>query len=213
MADLKEVTDAWEQAAKDDPLFNILTEPGTEGGRWDHGDFFQRGVDEVAEVMENFGDLFAKRRKVLDFGCGVGRLTQALAGEFDEAVGVDASPEMVRLAAGFNKRRNVSYRTNAKPDLSLFPAKTFDGIYTRIVLQHMPAEYQRGYIEEFMRILSPGGLAVFDSVESGHEHPNTWLSMHPVQPAEIEEWLEGHSIERVLSRDEGIVRNIFAVRP
>ncbi len=42
--------------------------------------------------------------KALDFGCGVGRLTQALADYFNEVAGVDVSPTMVNKALEYNKK-------------------------------------------------------------------------------------------------------------
>jgi SAM-dependent methyltransferase len=43
----------------------------------------------------------------------------------------------------------------------LFHDDFFDFIYTNIVLQHMRPEYSKAYLKEFLRVLSPGGLLVF----------------------------------------------------
>ena len=61
------------------------------GSPWDAKDFFQTGVTEIDRVMEYAATLpvsFARHR-ALDFGCGIGRLTQALASHFSEVHGVD----------------------------------------------------------------------------------------------------------------------------
>ena len=111
----------------------------------------------VAEVAPNL-----PMDRALDFGCGVGRVTRALAVYFKEVRGVDISETMVKLAQQYNQRfNNCSFYHNARTDLSLFPSKSFSFVYSSIVLQHIPPAYSKNYIREFIRILADGGLAVF----------------------------------------------------
>jgi len=98
----------------------------------------------------------------LDFGCGVGRLSQALAQRFDLVHGVDISPAMIELAQQYNQfDERCRYHLNETDDLRLFENQTFDFIYSNITLQHMPPRYARAYIEEFLRLLAPGGVLIF----------------------------------------------------
>jgi SAM-dependent methyltransferase len=154
----------WQELAALDPLWAILADESRRHGRWAIDEFFAAGETEIAAVLaraEGLG-LPAHRRRALDFGCGVGRLTAALARHFDEAVGVDISETMIRRAEELNADKRCSFITNVHPDLSLFADATFDLVYTRIVLQHLPRQsLVERYIEEFVRVLSPGGLAVF----------------------------------------------------
>jgi ubiquinone/menaquinone biosynthesis C-methylase UbiE len=155
----------WNELARLDPYWAILTSPGKRFGRWDSDEFFATGTAEADAFMqraEGFG-LPAERRRALDFGCGLGRMTRALAASFDECVGVDISEDMVRGARDLNADVDgVSFVVNRADDLSQFPDASFDLIYSVIVLQHVP---DRGaiesYIAEFCRVLRPGGLAVF----------------------------------------------------
>lgn len=102
------------------------------------------------------------RGRALDFGCGVGRATQALALHFDEVVGIDIAPSMIKLADQFNRHgEKCRHLVNDSKDLHLFPDDHFDFVFSTIVLQHMRPEYSTGYIQEFVRILRPGGVAVF----------------------------------------------------
>ena len=81
--DLQAHQQVWDQAGKDDPLWSVLSVPGMQG-RWKADEFFETGVREIAEVMrylERQG-IAVEKGRALDFGCGVGRLSQALASHF-----------------------------------------------------------------------------------------------------------------------------------
>jgi SAM-dependent methyltransferase len=154
----------WEELAAYDPLWAVLTQPGKRGGRWDREEFFATGEAEVAEVMEAAGSLGLpeERRQALDFGCGAGRLTRALAARFDRAVGIDISERMVETAAGLNADvPGCTFRVNASDDLAQFDDGTFDFVYSSIVLQHIPPGLIEGYVAELLRVTAPGGLLVF----------------------------------------------------
>jgi 2-polyprenyl-3-methyl-5-hydroxy-6-metoxy-1,4-benzoquinol methylase len=159
----------WDTFAKEDPLWAILTHPSKKGGRWSPEEFFQTGVEEIRTILNSASGLKPDlgRAKALDFGCGVGRLTQALAAEFSETHGVDVSPAMIGHAEKFNRfPGRCHYHLNGRPDLSLFPDGAFDFIYSAITLQHIEARFSKVYVAEFMRILKPGGMAVFQVIES-----------------------------------------------
>lgn len=195
MADLDALRQGWDSAAREDAFFNILTHPGKQNGEWDPEDFFGRGVTEINEVLDRLSGLGVGQNKhrALDFGCGVGRLTQALGDRYRIAFGVDVSEEMVVQArewANDRGRDNCRYHHNPEPDLSLYKPGVFDLVYSMITLQHMPNELQRAYIEEFLRIIKPDGLAVFQ-VPAGpdYHHPNDWLSMYGADRYDVTDWV------------------------
>jgi ubiquinone/menaquinone biosynthesis C-methylase UbiE len=159
--DLKTLQEHWNAFGRRDPLWAILTDPEKKGNRWNPDEFFESGAQEIETVVKYIISLrpTLRRDRALDFGCGVGRLTQALADYFLETYGVDIAPSMISLAEQFNRQGNrVKYFLNEKSDLTLFADNTFDFIYSNIVLQHMEPRYALNYVREFMRILAPGGL-------------------------------------------------------
>jgi ubiquinone/menaquinone biosynthesis C-methylase UbiE len=162
-----------------DPLWAVLSSRGKRHNRWDPVEFFQRGSDEVAEVMDYLRTLRPDlgHTRVLDFGCGVGRLSQALADHFDEVVGVDISEEMLERAREFDRcEGRVRYIVNQAPDLALLEDESFDLVYSNITLQHIPPRYGRRYIGEFFRVLRAGGVALFQMRNGPVIHPGTLRS-------------------------------------
>lgn len=131
---------------------------------WDAAKFFQSGIFEI-DAMLGYAESFQPLREknfALDFGCGVGRLTQALASHFDRVYGVDISPAMIQHARNYQGSGGHSeYLVNETGDLRLFPDGQFDLVYSSITLQHMPARFARQYIVEFLRVLSPAGVLLF----------------------------------------------------
>ena len=154
---------SWTALGENNPLEAILW-PGRKGFKWTVEDFFKTGVEEINATMkyiESLGCGFLRQR-ALDFGCGVGRLTQPLAHYFGKVDGVDISLPMIELARKYNQYPNqCKYHLNEVNDLSLFSDCSFDFIYSALVLQHMKPEYAKNYVKEFMRLLIPHGLLIF----------------------------------------------------
>jgi len=166
---LKHVQKTYDVLGERDPLWAVLSFPEAKGNRWDPEAFFARGRAEIEAVLADLAGrgLSVQRRRALDFGCGVGRLTQALAAHFEQVDGVDISRSMVERARSFNRfGERCRYHVNTVPDLSCFRDGAFDFIYSNITLQHMPPEASEAYMAEFVRLLAPGGLALFQ-VPSG----------------------------------------------
>lgn len=198
LVELKEVQRHWNAFGKTDPLWAIVAHPDKRFGKWKPDDFFACGEEEIGRILRYVDSLaFPLRRgRALDFGCGVGRLTQALGRRFRHCYGVDIAPSMIKLARKFDrpwpcflreaaqlwrtwlsgrqrwadcwagvtrmlKGRRVHFLVNESNDLTLFADNTFDFVYSSLVLQHMRPEYSKNYIKEFVRVLAPGGLAVF----------------------------------------------------
>jgi ubiquinone/menaquinone biosynthesis C-methylase UbiE len=161
---LKDVQKNWNEFGRTDPLWAILAIPDKKNNQWNVEEFFESGRKEIAEVMAFVSTLPAPlaRRRALDFGCGVGRLTQALGDHFEACVGVDIAASMIERARQYNRHgERCQYYLNESDDLRLFADSSFDFVYSVIVLQHMAPRYSRKYIQEFFRVLTPGGIAMF----------------------------------------------------
>jgi SAM-dependent methyltransferase len=162
--DLDALKGAWDAAGKDDPFWSVLSVRDKQKNRWEPQEFLQTGVDEINQVMTHLNELAldVPPRRALDFGCGPGRLTQALAAHFEQVDGVDISPSMIALAERLNQQSDrCRYHLNERDDLSRFADQTFDFVYSSITLQHVGPANARSYLKEFIRVLVPGGVLVF----------------------------------------------------
>lgn len=171
--DLQLLKRNWEAFGRDDPLWAVLTEPTRRGGQWDPDEFFATGEREIGELFAELDELGISiaQGRALDFGCGAGRLTQALADRFDRCDGVDIAASMVAAAEQLNRHgERVRYHVNASADLTLFVGETFEFALSYIVLQHMEPRYAKRYIAEFVRVLKVGAVAVF-SLPTGRTTP------------------------------------------
>jgi ubiquinone/menaquinone biosynthesis C-methylase UbiE len=155
----------WDELAGFNAEWAVLSDPETRFGQWDQERFFATGDEQIAKTMAAADELGLpeRRESVLDFGCGVGRLSRALAKHFDRYVGVDISPEMIARAKQLaGPAENRDFVVNVAPDLSAFESGTFDAVVTFLVLQHIANRDQiRAYLAEFARVLAPGGLIAF----------------------------------------------------
>ena len=169
---LKHVQKTYEDLGREDPLWAVLSFREARGNRWDPEAFFARGRAEIAEAMSYVASLGLSpaRGRALDFGCGAGRLSQALCDEFREVVGIDISASMIETAEEHNRFGDrCRYLVNTSDDLGLLPDGEFDFVYSNITLQHIPPEASTRYIREFFRVMRAGGVALFQ-VPSGPRH-------------------------------------------
>jgi len=164
---LKEINKNWTALGEEDPLWVVLTDPAKKGNRWKEDEFFETGRREIENIFEKLreSEISVHCGKALDFGCGVGRLTQALATRFESVDGVDISDSMIRNAERLNQFPNkTNYHINIRGDLGAFPSGKYDFICSMIALQHIPKKFQRNYIGDFLRLLKPGGVAFFQTI-------------------------------------------------
>ena len=99
--------------------------------------------------------------QVLEIGCGIGRLQQALAGRMAGITGIDIAPRMIEVAtrrcAGLP---NVTLLETSGRDLSPFAAGSFDAV---LAIDAMPYLYRAGtalvvtHFAEVARVLRADG--------------------------------------------------------
>jgi len=159
----------WELLAQMDPMWAICSDPAKAKGGWESEDFFTTGEEEINKVMfylTSLGVEIDYNSSVLDFGCGIGRLTRALGNRFKYVYGVDISPTMIeRALAWTTDHKNVNFV--CMEDCALrFQEKKFGFIYSSLVLQHIEPSTANRYIGELMDLLDSRSILVFQIADS-----------------------------------------------
>jgi ubiquinone/menaquinone biosynthesis C-methylase UbiE len=206
--------DFWDRSAAVDSLTAIVTD-SDERGYWSSG-------RAEAEALRRF---LGPDARVLDVGCGTGRVMEHLAPWCREVHGIDISERMVdggreRLA----HLPNVHFHHGNGYDLAGFGDGSFDVVYSIVALQHMSRTVAYNYLLESNRVLRQDGVLWFyvpsllrdDGLAAFHHFSQPWFVSHPYPmnfytPQEISRlvvaagfWLEYLSDEmRVEARKTG----------
>lgn len=180
---LKRMRADWDERARENAFYYVATGRET----WTEEEFFESGRREVREqVLNDLENVCQgkdpKQMRVLEIGCGAGRVMRALAEVFGEVHGVDVSKEMIRLARrALEGVPNARVYQNNGMDLSAVPGLPFDFVFSTIVFQHISSmEVIENYVREVHRLLRPGGLFKFqvqgeaDTVPSAGD---TWVGI------------------------------------
>lgn len=107
-------------------------------------------------------------QKILDLGCGIGRLSVILARQGIFVTGVDIAANMLERA---RKHKNIEYITNDGRNLPLNDS-SHDAAFSVGLMQHIPNDAVRYYLMEVLRVLKPGGVFVCQFVTGGPESRN-----------------------------------------
>jgi SAM-dependent methyltransferase len=184
----------WERRARENARHYVVT--GQD--HWNDEEFYRSGLVTLEEeILNDLSNICQgkdpKQMRVLEIGCGAGRVTRAFAGYFGEVYAVDISREMVRQAraavAGFP---NAHVFHNNGKDLRavhprwwrrFFPGEPLemDFAFSFMVFQHIPSRaIIENYVREVHRLLRPGALFKFQvqgapNVEADRSH--SWVGV------------------------------------
>jgi ubiquinone/menaquinone biosynthesis C-methylase UbiE len=201
---LNKMRSDWNDRAKENAQHYVQNEKE----QWDRREFFRSGEINVAnEVMTDMVAICGGQRspldlRMLEIGCGVGRMTRMLARIFGHVTGVDISEEMIRQARENTvDLNNVDLVVGDGCTLTGLPDASYDFAYSFIVFQHIPAySVMASYCRDVYRVLKPRGLFKFQVqgyTDLKRSDMDTWLG-HPISPREAVKLAEesGFALER-----------------
>ncbi len=178
---------------------------------WKAGEENKKGLyDLIAVFYRKFiikGPLnyFIKREfplgaQLLHAGCGGGQVDNEVV-RWAKVTALDISPTALRRYAGLHRRLAVTKHGSI---FNIpFPEATFDGIYNLGVMEHFTEEEIRKILDEFYRVLKPGGkILLFWPPEFGLSVNALKLAhfvLHRILKKDIK--LHPDEITRVLSKD------------
>ncbi len=151
--DVRDTDADWRELGRHEPYWGVISHPeflsenitpeGIES-------FYLSGRQYIAEMIETLTRLTGQvpSGPALDFGCGVGRLAEAMA-EHVPTTGLDISPGMLEVA---RKRGGKATYTDE------LPVGPFGWINSFIVFQHIPPERGLDLLEDLLVRLAPGGM-------------------------------------------------------
>lgn len=120
--------------------------------------FAQSGENTAQALFQTLGDVYQPSWKVLDIGCGIGRVLKPLAKHFHTLVGVDVSSTMIAQSkAWLSEYPHVTTFETSGVDLRDFNDQSFNLVYSYVAFQHMPRPVFEHYLGEINRILTPEG--------------------------------------------------------
>ncbi len=159
----------WEAYGESDPYYGVLSSDRFKSDRLDasaKAEFFESGEKHVDYMMQTIRSVFDPRfqpRRVLDFGCGVGRCTIPLAKIAEEVVSLDVSPSMLREAEKNCAERSIENVRFLESDDQLSGiAGSFDVIHSFLVFLHIPPARGRVILRRMVDLLADGGVIVVD---------------------------------------------------
>jgi len=180
---LVKMREDWDRRARENARYYV----NTGKTNWTDEEFFASGEQLVAEeILTDMGNICRGKApgemRVLEIGCGAGRVTRALAKLFGEVHAVDVSGEMVRQATlALREYPHAFLYQNNGQDLTVVPDIQFDFAFSSIVFQHIPSrEIIESYVREVHRLLRPGALFKFQvqgATEVQAQPDDTWLGV------------------------------------
>ncbi|MBW8778112.1 MAG: class I SAM-dependent methyltransferase [Burkholderiales bacterium] len=176
----------WEKWGRQDPYFGVITADRFRSNRLNDealAEFFASGEHHVDGVLRScrtyFGGEFAPKR-ILDFGCGVGRLVIAFAQKSEEVVGVDISDSMLSEAARNCAERGLVNVALVRSDDQLSQVRgKFDLIHSAITLQHIDVARGRQIIQRLLRLVATDGAVALHLTYAKRVHASTFGRLPP----------------------------------
>jgi len=163
----------------------------------DDEEFFATAAD-VLRLLTATLKRLRHHDKVLEIGCGPGRLMRPLSRYFTEIHGVDVSDRMIRLAVErLRDTVNAHPHQGSGSDLSLFGDEQFDFVYSYAVFQHIPSrDVVYNYLRESRRVLKTGGIlrCQINGLPVHARQYDTWSGVR-ITPQEIARFAREHDFQ------------------
>lgn len=160
----------WDQRADEDAFYFV--DNRLRYGAPDLERFWRGGAEDLAVILDTLGVGLSGADRVVEIGCGVGRVTRALAAGAADVRALDVSPRMLHLAREHNPDlKNVQWLEGDGTSLAGVDESSADVCFSHVVFQHIPdPAVTLAYVEDMGRVLRPGGWSAFQVSNSSVLH-------------------------------------------
>ncbi len=167
MSGLEASRQFWDEKARENPYWYVSS-AGPYDGR-NLAEFWASGPKIWNDLKSSSGYEPRGSDTVIEIGCGVGRLTRAIAPEVGRVFAFDLSAEMLAIARTSVEAANASFHRAETPALAEIADGSADAFVAYCVFQHLPdLDVLREYLNTAARVLKPGGRLIFTMT------PRTW---------------------------------------
>lgn len=147
----------WDDEVKSD-VFARIAVCGTD----DLGEYDRSGILTAQDIVAETG--LGSTSRVLEIGCGSGRVGAKLAPSCGHWTGADVSKKMIEtVRQALAHLPNVSFVALNGADLAGVESESLDVVYCTGVFMHLDEWDRFRYVEDSMRVLKPGGALYFDN--------------------------------------------------
>lgn len=106
---------------------------------------------------------FVKDKKVLDIACGSGYGSSLLAQHSQKVIGVDISPEAIKIASDRYVQDNLEFRSGSADKIPIEESAFFDVVTSFETIEHLPEEKQVAFLNDIKRVIKPEGLCLIST--------------------------------------------------
>jgi ubiquinone/menaquinone biosynthesis C-methylase UbiE len=167
MSGLEASRQFWDEKARENPYWYVSSAGPYEGRNLE--EFWASGPKIWNDLKSAAGYQPTPADTVVEIGCGVGRLTRAIAAEVGKVFAFDLSAEMLTIARTSVPAANATFYRAETPALTQVADNSVDAFVAYCVFQHLPnLDVLRQYLKTADRVLKPGGALIFTMT------PRTW---------------------------------------
>jgi SAM-dependent methyltransferase len=150
----------WDKAAQQNPYWYVSSRGAFDAER-NLEEFWASGHSIWTDIKQATGYTPKRSDVVVEIGCGVGRLTRAIAPEVGRVIAIDISEKMLAIARKADLP-NAEFRTTEGFALPGIPDQSADFVLAYCVFQHLPSYAAlQSYLVQMYRVVKPGRLVAF----------------------------------------------------
>jgi len=167
-----------------------------------------RTYDQIVKLLPK-----KKSLRIVDFGCGDGRLLEYLPRGLDSYVGYDINASSIELARKkYTKRKSVSFRLGKKGHVNLGKDNSTDVVAAIGVLQYLSSRERKKFISQTQKVLTPGGVlliscAVDHTIYKIFNIYRLFLPNKFINRSNLIKLIEKHDMKVIFQREKGLILN------